>query len=66
MKCPQCNAWTTVLETRTRQDNTKRRTIECANLHKFHTVERVETVTKGGNRKTKEDKSLTIRGHFHP
>ena len=57
MNCPQCNAWTTVLETRTRQDNTRRRTLECGNQHKFRTVERIEVVTKGGDRRTKENKS---------
>jgi transcriptional regulator NrdR family protein len=53
MRCPVCNAWTTVLETRMRQDNTRRRTMECGNLHKFTTVERVEAVKHGGYRKRK-------------
>jgi hypothetical protein len=39
-----------VLETRTREDNTRRRTLECGNLHKFNTVERIEVVTRGGAR----------------
>jgi transcriptional regulator NrdR family protein len=39
MKCPLCGAWTEVLETRTRKDKTKRRTYQCANMHKFRTVE---------------------------
>jgi transcriptional regulator NrdR family protein len=55
MKCPQCGAWTTVKETRRRQDNTKRRTYECGNLHRFTTVERVEVAPHGGARKTKKD-----------
>ena len=51
MKCPECNAWITkIKETRTRQDNTVRRTYECGNLHKFNTVERVEVVPHGGRR----------------
>ena len=50
MKCPQCGAWSVVLETRTREDNTRRRTLECVNLHKFNTVERIEVVTRGGAR----------------
>lgn len=28
-----------MLETRTRKDKTKRRTYQCANMHKFRTVE---------------------------
>jgi transcriptional regulator NrdR family protein len=54
MKCPQCGAWTTVLESRMRQDNTRRRTIECGNMHKFTTVERVEVAKRGGDRKTQK------------
>jgi|GEM_PF-2004807 transcriptional regulator NrdR family protein len=50
MNCPLCKAWSTVLETRTRQDNTRRRTLECGNLHKFTTVERVEAAEHGGAR----------------
>lgn len=34
MKCPRCNAWTFVLETRG-----ERRKRECANKHRFYTVE---------------------------
>lgn len=36
MKCPTCNAWTRVLETR--NDYRKR---ECGNLHRFWTVESI-------------------------
>lgn len=42
MKCPRCGAWTSVLETRTRADGSKRRRYECANLHRFTTVEYVD------------------------
>jgi len=41
MNCPRCNAWADVLETRTREDNTKRRRYECANGHRFTTLEYV-------------------------
>ena len=43
MNCPipECGVWTRVLETRTLKDNTKRRTIECANLHRFRTLETI-------------------------
>ena len=52
MKCPVegCGVWSVVLETRTRQDNTRRRTLECVNMHKFTTVERVEVAGRGGAR----------------
>lgn len=56
MKCPQCGAWTSVLETRRRLDNTKRRAYECANLHRFATVERVEQLKRGGARQRKASK----------
>lgn len=42
MKCPVCGAWVMVKETRTAKDNTRRRRYECANLHRFTTVERYE------------------------
>lgn len=60
MNCPQCGAWTElltvskVLETRTRQDGSKRRTYICGNEHKFTTVERVEEVTHGGARRKRD------------
>lgn len=41
MKCPHCTQWSEVLETRTRPDGSKRRRYECANEHRFTTVERV-------------------------
>jgi transcriptional regulator NrdR family protein len=47
MKCPHCEAWTEVRETRKRADGTKRRRYECANLHKFTTLERVEEMKRG-------------------
>jgi hypothetical protein len=39
MKCPDCNAWALVLETRTRQDGTIYRRYKCANLHRFSSKE---------------------------
>lgn len=38
MKCPTCNAWTNVLESRPIKLGVKRRR-ECANLHRFTTYE---------------------------
>jgi len=43
MTCPQCGAWTTVKETRTRKtDNVVVRRYECANEHRFTTEERLK------------------------
>lgn len=39
MKCPACKAWAEVLETRMRADGVKRRRYECANTHRFTTLE---------------------------
>ena len=47
MKCPTCNTWTIVKETRTQADGSKRRTYECANEHKFRTSEVVFAVKRG-------------------
>lgn len=41
MICPQCNAWTRTLETRDKFDGTIHRRYECANLHRFNTMESV-------------------------
>jgi len=38
MKCPECNAWTELLETRKRAAGAYRR-YECANLHRFTTID---------------------------
>lgn len=39
MRCPVCNTYTEVLETRTRLDNVTRRRYLCANMHRFTTLE---------------------------
>ena len=41
MICPTCKAWTQVLETRQRPDNSTYRRYECANGHRFTTNEKV-------------------------
>lgn len=41
MKCPICNTWTRVLQTRSVQDSEKRRRYECANMHRFSTLEKI-------------------------
>lgn len=42
MICPQCKAWTRVLETRHKYDNQTYRRYECANMHRFSTMEKVK------------------------
>lgn len=39
MKCPECGAWTVVKETRSKPNNIRYRRYECANLHRFTTLE---------------------------
>jgi transcriptional regulator NrdR family protein len=41
MKCLVCGAWTVVKDSRVDQNNNRRRRIECANLHRFTTLETV-------------------------
>ena len=41
MKCPVCGTWTIVKETRTSTGNTRRRRMECANEHRFTTLETI-------------------------
>ncbi len=56
MKCPICNAWTTVEQTKNLGDFVERRR-RCANNHTFTTEERVVPDKKRGRPvKTKEIK----------
>jgi transcriptional regulator NrdR family protein len=41
MKCPECGAWTVVKDSRVDHNNARRRRIECANMHRFTTLETV-------------------------
>lgn len=42
MDCPTCKAWAEVKDTRPRkEDNTRYRRYECANGHRFSTLEQV-------------------------
>jgi len=41
MKCPECGTWCIVKETRTSTQNTRRRRLECANQHRFSTIETI-------------------------
>lgn len=54
MKCPHCGAWSTVLATRA-----TRRRRECANGHRFNTVETVLGLS--GNRVQKWARNQAIR-----
>jgi transcriptional regulator NrdR family protein len=51
MKCPVCNTWVLVKETRARPDNITYRRYECANEHRFTTLEQVASVIKPKERK---------------
>lgn len=39
MKCPTCQTYTEVLETRQKRDGTTYRRYMCANMHRFTTTE---------------------------
>jgi len=41
MRCPECGTWTIVKETRVSTGNTRRRRLECANEHRFTTLETI-------------------------
>jgi len=41
MKCPVCGAWTLIKDTRKTADNQKKRRYECANEHRFNTLETI-------------------------
>ena len=44
VKCPVCDQWVSVLETRGRDNNETYRRYQCANEHRFTTKERVERI----------------------
>ncbi|WP_353847322.1 ogr/Delta-like zinc finger family protein [Pseudomonas sp.] len=44
MRCPACQAWVEVRETRQRANNITYRRYQCANLHRFTTTEQVVRV----------------------
>jgi len=59
MKCPECGAWTVVKETRADENNSRRRRIECANMHRFTTL---ETVIATKTRVRQKQKAAEISG----
>ena len=44
MKCPICSTWTSIKETRKRENNITVRRYECANLHTFRTTEQITQI----------------------
>ena len=44
MKCPICSTWTSIKETRKRDNNITVRRYECANLHTFRTTEQITQI----------------------
>ena len=44
MKCPICSTWTSIKETRKRDNNITVRRYECANLHTFKTTEQITQI----------------------
>jgi len=59
MKCIVCGAWTVVKDSRVDQNNNRRRRIECANLHRFTTL---ETVIVEKTRVRQKQKTAEISG----
>jgi transcriptional regulator NrdR family protein len=59
MKCPECGAWTVVKETRADENNSRRRRIECANMHRFTTL---ETIIATKTRIRQKQKAAEISG----
>jgi transcriptional regulator NrdR family protein len=46
MKCPVCGTYTEVIDSRLKNDNTRRRRYMCANEHRFTTLEILTKETK--------------------
>ena len=53
VKCPVCDQWVSVLETRSRDNNETYRRYRCANEHRFVTKEKVERIILVTKRKKK-------------
>ena len=59
MKCPECGTWTIVKETRISTGNTRRRRLECANMHRFSTM---ETIVENKTRIRQKQKTIEDGG----
>jgi transcriptional regulator NrdR family protein len=57
MKCPECGTWTIVKETRISTGNTRRRRLECANEHRFTTLETIVVPKTSIHKKQKTSKA---------
>jgi transcriptional regulator NrdR family protein len=66
LKCPECGAWTDVLETRYMKDNAVYRRRECANNHRFTTHEKVITQKESHARKLGQVESLSASNWHGP
>jgi hypothetical protein len=69
MKCPRCGTWARVLETREKPENQTYRRYECANLHRFSTMESVKSAadkTKAVTHCVQNVGSLSMNGSFRP
>jgi len=62
MKCPTCNAWTSVEQTKNLGDFVERRR-RCANNHTFTTEERVSVAKKRGRPKAIVLNNMTQEDH---
>jgi transcriptional regulator NrdR family protein len=56
MKCPTCAAWTEINDTRNKGDHMLRRR-ECANGHRFNTIEQVTASRKKKDIKPTKEKT---------
>ena len=63
-KCPECNVWTEVLDTRLKSDGSRRRRYQCANLHRFWTEERI--VPGRSSTATKKEDALSMLPRISP
>jgi len=59
MRCPECGTWTIVKETRVSTGNTRRRRLECANMHRFSTM---ETIVENKTRVRQKQKAIKNGG----
>lgn len=65
MKCPECNGWAKVMDSRQRDDGSRIRRYECRNEHRFSSVERVEVQRVGREPKLDVEvaSSMVREGH---
>jgi transcriptional regulator NrdR family protein len=59
MRCPVCQTWVQIKETRQKPDNSIYRRYECANTHRFVTTEQVARIIKP---KGKHEGNVALQG----